>query len=231
MKTMNEVHKSPGHYSDAEIIARILNGETQLYEIIVRRYNSFLYKIGRSYSCTHHDTEDLMQETYVNAFFNLSKFGHRSSFKTWLARIMLNQCYRKKQKASTRNETPQEILHPENSSFMSSNSPGTEKTILNKELGRVLEQALGAIPADYRMVFTLRELNGLSVAETAEAVDISESNVKVRLNRAKVMLRGAIGEMYSPDDIFEFNLVYCDRMVEQVMTRIHNTIAHGENGK
>ncbi len=211
------------HYSDTEIIAKVLDGETQLYEILVRRYNGFLYKIGRSYSLTHHDTEDLMQETYVSAFFSLSKFENRSSFKTWLARIMLNQCYRKKQKAASRYETAEEI-HPENSSRMSSNQRNTEKVILNKELGRVLENALVHIPDDYRVVFTLRELNGLSVAETAEAFNISESNVKVRLNRAKAMLRTAIGKMYSPDEIFEFNLVYCDRMVERVMEQIHKSI-------
>lgn len=211
------------HYSDTEIIAKVLGGETQLYEILVRRYNGFLYKIGRSYSLTHHDTEDLMQETYVNAFFSLSKFENRSSFKTWLARIMLNQCYRKKQKAASRYETAVET-HPENSSPMSSNQRSTEKVILNKELGRVLESALIQIPDDYRMVFTLRELNGLSVAETAEAFNISESNVKVRLNRARSMLRTAIGKMYSPDEIFEFNLVYCDRMVERVMAQIHKSI-------
>lgn len=230
MKDVNK-QQTPGHYSDTEIIEKVLGGETQLYEILVRRYNGFLYKIGRSYNYTHHDTEDLMQETYVNAFFSLSKFENRSSFKTWLARIMLNQCYRKKQKASTRNETPQEIHHQENPSLMSGNQRSTEKIILNKELGRVLEGALEQIPADYRMVFTLRELNGLSVAETAEAFNISEGNVKVRLNRAKAMLRNAIGKMYSPEEIFEFNLVYCDRMVANVMARIHNAIADGKHGK
>jgi RNA polymerase sigma-70 factor (ECF subfamily) len=100
-------------------------------------------------------------------------------------------------------------------------SVNTENITVNKELGRVLETAVRKIPDDYRMVFVLRELNGLSVAETAESLGITEGNVKVRLNRAKTMLRSEIEKIYSPEDIFEFNLVYCDSMVHRVMERIH----------
>ena len=86
------------HYSDIEIIGKILDGESKLYELIIRRNNPFLYKIGRAYNYPHHDTEDLMQETYVNAFYNLSKFEGKSTFKTWITRIMLNNCYQKNKK-------------------------------------------------------------------------------------------------------------------------------------
>ena len=99
-------------------------------------------------------------------------------------------------------------------------STNNEKITVNKELGRVLENAIHEIPEDYRIVFSLRELNGLSVAETAAALDISESNVKVRLNRAKTMLQKEIKKMYSPEEIFEFNLIYCDGMVDRVMKKI-----------
>ena len=104
------------------------------------------------------------------------------------------------------------MLHP---------SMNSEKITVNKELGRVLENAIHEIPEDYRLVFTLRELNGLSVAETAESLEISENNVKVRLNRAKTMLRSEIEKMYSPQEIFEFNLVYCDGIVKKVMEKIN----------
>ena len=90
----------------------------------------------------------------------------------------------------------------------------------NTELGNVIENALRRIPEDYRIVFTLRELNGLSTADTVEALHISESNVKVRLNRARKMLQTEIVKMYSPEEIFDFNLRYCDGMVERVMQRI-----------
>src|SRR5947208_2242392 len=87
-------------YTDTEVVAKIVAGEIALYEIIIRRYNAYLFKIGRSYGYNHHDTEDLMQETYLSAYANLGQFEHRASFKTWLVKIMLNHCYQKKLKFS-----------------------------------------------------------------------------------------------------------------------------------
>jgi RNA polymerase sigma-70 factor (ECF subfamily) len=81
---------------DSEVIDRILSGEVALYEILIRRYNGYLYKIGRSYGFGHEDAQDLMQETYVSVFRNLAAFESRSAFKTWIVRIMLNQCYHKR---------------------------------------------------------------------------------------------------------------------------------------
>lgn len=88
--------------SDAEITSRVLAGDTAMYEIIIRRYNPYLFKTGRSYGFNQPDTEDLMQEAFTNAYTNLSKFENRSSLKTWLVRIMLNQCYHKKQNSVIR---------------------------------------------------------------------------------------------------------------------------------
>ena len=211
-------------YSDVEIITRVRSGDTALFEILIRRYNPYLYRIGRSYQYNHPDTEDLMQESYVQAFFNLSGFEGRSSFKTWLTRIMLNNCYQKKQKLRYRKEVVAEFTGREDHIPLFHQTSSTEKIMVNKELGSVLENALGRIPEEYRVVFTLRELNGMNVLDTTQALGISESNVKVRLNRARKMLRNEIEKMYSPDEIFEFNLRYCDRMVERVMTAINNKL-------
>ena len=94
------------------------------------------------------------------------------------------------------------------------------RRIVNDELRTILEQAIVHIPEPYRNVFTLRELNGMSVKETADVLHLSESNVKVRLNRAKTMLQKEISKSYSSEEIFEFNLIYCDAMVERVMHEI-----------
>jgi RNA polymerase sigma-70 factor (ECF subfamily) len=214
------VNKQFEQYKDFEIVEKINEGDTRLYEILIRRHNSSLYKIGRIYPYSHQDTEDLMQDTYISAFYSLSKFENRSSFKTWLTRIMLNNCFQKKRKFSFKNETAVENIQLEKTNLMFQQPVSTEKTIINKELGHVLENALSKIPDDYRMVFTLRELNGLSTIETTEALNITETNVKVRFNRAKKLLRSEIEKMYSPDDIFEFNLVYCNAMVAAVMQKI-----------
>ncbi len=208
-------------YSDQEIIQRINEGDVRLFEILIRRYDPFIYKIGRTYRYNHEDTEDLMQDTYINAYCNLKKFESRSSFKTWLTRIMLNVCYQKRHKLSFRNEIASDEIQNDKSNILFQHSLNNEKIAMNKELGRVLENAIHEIPEDYRIVFTLRELNGLTVAETAEALSITEGNVKVRLNRAKGMLQKEIKKMYSPEEIFEFNLIYCDVMVNRVMAKIY----------
>jgi RNA polymerase sigma-70 factor (ECF subfamily) len=184
-------------YSDLKIIQRINDGDIALFEILIRRYGAFLYKIGRMYKHDHEDTNDLMQDTYINAYIHLKKFENRSSFKTWLTRIMLNQCYQKRHKLSFKTEIISDDTQNEKSSELFHHSPNNEKIAINKELGRVLDNALREIPEKYRTVFSLREINGLTVAETAEAMNISESNVKVRLSRAKVMLQKDIKRMYS----------------------------------
>ena len=206
---------------DIEIISRILSGEVALYEVIIRRYNPYLFKVGRSYGYTHHDTEDLMQDSFVSAYSNLEKFENRSSLKTWLVRIMLNKCYHKRQKFSFKNEIPSDRLEQDSPTPMfSQNTQNTSKTVMNNELKHILEEALLQIPEDYRNVFALRELNGMSIRETSEALEISESNVKIRLKRAKSMLRTEIEKVYSPEEIFEFNLIYCNRIVENVFSKL-----------
>lgn len=207
-------------FTEEEIVERILTGETSLYEIIVRRYNPYLYKIGRSYNYNHEDTQDLMQETYVDAYKNLSQFEGRSNFKTWIVRIMMNNCYRKQQKSSYKNEMNMEEVNDKDTPMFSGGSPRTDKVVHNRELGRIIEESLQNIPESYRIVFSLRTINGLSVAETAELLDISETNVKVRLNRAKNMLKLELEKEYDEMELFEFNLIYCDAMVDRVMNEI-----------
>ncbi len=205
---------------DEEVIGRVLSGDKTFYEIIVRRFNPYLYKVGRSYSYSHEDTEDLMQDTFVDAYKSLSKFEGRSSFKTWIVRIMLNNCYHKSQKSSFKKEAYVDVQENAKPMFNSSENETTQ-TIRSHELQHIIEEALGRIPLNYRMVFSLREINGFNVRDTAELLHISENNVKVRLNRSKKMLKNELGRSYAPSELFDFNLIYCDAIVENVMERIN----------
>ncbi|WP_353137831.1 sigma-70 family RNA polymerase sigma factor [Pseudopedobacter sp.] len=207
-------------FTEAEIITRILEGEKSLYEIIVRRFNPYLYKVGRSYNYNHEDTQDLMQDTFIDAYKSLLQFEGRSDFKTWIIRIMMNHCYRKREKSSFKNEMTQDINDNSKPMFSNSNND-TDKVIGNRELRHVIEDSLSKIPFDYRIVFSLRQINGLNVTETANLLSISEANVKVRLNRSKAMLRSEIEKIYSGRELFEFNLIYCDAIVENVMHKIN----------
>jgi RNA polymerase sigma-70 factor (ECF subfamily) len=209
--------------TDIEIIERIVKGEKQLFELIIRRNNGPLYRTGRAYGYNHEDTQDLMQETFIHAYVSLNKFENRSTFRTWIIRIMLNNCHKKQQKFSFVREITGTNSINENSTpmYSSGNHSDTHNKVIRKELNDIIEHALADIPLDYRMVFLLREINGLNVAETAETLEISEANVKVRLNRARAALKREIEKTYSPEEIFEFNLVYCDAMVQRVMNEIH----------
>ena len=204
-------------YSDLELIQKVLNKETALFELIMRRNNQYLYRIGKMCHFSHEDTQDLMQDSYIQAYTHLSQFENRSSLKTWLSKIMANQCYKKTQKWASKN------IESLEKNIQISDLLGTTETsnnVMNTELSSVIEKALLHIPEDYRTVFTLREINGLSVSETAEILEITESNVKVRLNRAKTYLRSEIEKFYNKEEIFEFNLIYCDAMVNRVMKEI-----------
>ncbi|GAB0157893.1 hypothetical protein CHRYSEOSP005_31840 [Chryseobacterium sp. Alg-005] len=209
--------KADEKYTDLELIEKVLNKETSAFEVLIRRNNPSLYRIGRMYRFSHEDTQDIMQDTYIEAFLHLDQFKNKSTFRTWISKIMLHQCYRKVQKWYTKH---MESLENKSQIFENLHHSETSHEIMNRELNAIIEKSLFNIPQEYRTVFTLREINGLSVQETAEALDISESNVKVRTNRAKNCLRKELEKFYVKEEIFEFNLIYCDQMVARVMSKI-----------
>lgn len=204
---------------DAEIISRVLSGEKQLYELIVRRFNPVLYRIGRTYGYNHEDTQDIMQESFVDAYRGLSGFRGDASFKTWISRVMLNRCFQQVQKTRLQKELTVSINDNKEAMYTSSENE-TEKRMKQRELAFVLGDSMSKIPLDYRMVFILREVNGMDTAQTAALLNITPSNVKVRLNRSKTMLRKEIEKSFDVASIFEFNLRYCDGIVNEVMKKI-----------
>src|SRR3954471_2199977 len=169
--------------SDAELIEGILTGEPALYEYLIRKYNKRLFRTGMTILNNDAEVEDAMQTAYIKAFEHLRDFKNRSSFGTWVTRILINECLLQK-----KNKQRLKIVqgsHSEKISIM--DTPA--KTLINKELATVLEDAIAGLPEKYRLVFVLREVEDLSVKETADVLALEESNIKVRLNRAKTMLR------------------------------------------
>jgi RNA polymerase sigma-70 factor (ECF subfamily) len=204
--------------NDDEIITRILHGEKDLYSLIVRRYNQRLYRIGMSIINDDAEVEDAMQVAYINAYENLKKFGFRSSFPTWLTKILINECLlrlRKRKKSISMNDENIENVMKQNKELHTPVS-----ATVNSELRSILNDAIGKLPEIYRTVFVMREIENMNIAETKECLNISEVNVKVRLNRAKAMLRDILSAQYSKDDILQFHLSRCDRMVDTVMRSI-----------
>jgi RNA polymerase sigma factor (sigma-70 family) len=209
--------------TDDVLIEKILNGETSLFEILIRRYNPVLYRIARSYGFNHQDAEDLMQDTHVIAYTQLSRFEGRASYKTWISRIMINKCLYKLKYGYFKNEFPSELVHELNNESMPEKAKEnqTEEALLNRELSIVLEKSIQNIPVMYRTVFVLREVEGFSTAETAELLNITTTNVKVRLNRAKALLQKEIEQFYNRAELFPFNLIYCDAIVHKVFEKIN----------
>lgn len=219
---MNSSLAQTGLSSDEEVIRRVLEGEAVFFEILIRRYNPVLYKIAKSYGFNHADAEDLMQDTHVTAFQQLGQFGHRAAYKTWLSKIMINKCLYKLRYGYFRYESPdsERISEEVVPAITLLSVTATEKEVLNRELSRSLEWSLQQIPLSYRSVFVLREVEGFSVAETAELLAITPVNVKVRLNRAKALLQKQLEQLYTSAELYEFNLVYCDAIVARVFERI-----------
>jgi RNA polymerase sigma factor (sigma-70 family) len=198
--------------ADKELIKRITEGEKELFEVIIRRYNSRFYRIGMAILNNDQEVEEAMQAAYISAYEHLHQFEYRSAFGTWLTRIMLNQCFKARREHSR--TLPVQAL---SENVINMKTP--ENVMASKELGRALENAISRLPEKYRLVFVLREIEDLSVQETAEVAGIQVSNVKVRLNRAKTMLRESLTN-YMKESVYQFHLSRCDRMVSRVMDHL-----------
>lgn len=208
-------YSSSAMIPDEELVKTVLKGETRPFEVIIRRYNQRLYRIGMSILNNDAETEDAMQAAYINAYEHLAQFQHRSAFGTWLTRIMINQCYEQKRKRLYRGTDA-----PVTDTLINMKTP--VNLLVNKELSKVLESAIAQLPEKYRLVFILREIDELSVKETAGILAIEETNVKVRLNRAKLQLQAHLAG-YMKDHVYNFHLLRCDRMASLVMQQLKIT--------
>lgn len=210
--------------TEEAIIKKILRGEKELFEILVRKVNPVLYRIARTYGFHHEEAEDLMQDTHLAAFLKLDSFQQRSTYKTWISKIMIRHClyrlkygYRKYETMKLNNDTD---FHP--TGLKGEPSYSTENAMETKEFKQIIEQSLERLPLSYRTVFVLRDLEGYSIAETASLLEISLVNVKVRLSRARAMLQKEIEKAFSRTEIYGFHLERCNLITEKVMDAVKN---------
>jgi RNA polymerase sigma-70 factor (ECF subfamily) len=211
-------------WTDKEVVKRVLYGEIVLFELLMRRHNQRIYRAVRSILRDDSETEDVMQETYLRAYEHLAQFEGRARFSTWLTRIAVNESI--KRLALRGRLDPLEIETPEREgetmSLFQQNPPSPESNVSLSETAAMLEKAIIALPDRYRAVVMLRDLEEMSTGETAEALSLSESNVKVRLHRAHELLRDelmAMAKSASPL-AFGFGSRRCDRMVQAVLNRL-----------
>jgi len=178
---------------DAEVVRRIVAGERALFELLMRRYNARVYWSVRAIMRSEAEIEDVMQTAYLSAFAHLAQFRGKAAFSSWLTRIALNEAFgrsRRRLVEADLPDVPEELA--DDMPFMSQRPPDPERSVGAHELTALIERALDRLPQNYRTIFTLRQVKGLSTAETAEFLGVSEEAVKVRLHRARAALRNEI---------------------------------------
>src|SRR5262245_30641213 len=209
----------PTALTDEEIVERIRGGQTALFELLMRRYNQRLYRVTRAIVKDEAEAEDITQDAYVRAFEHLDQFAGRARFSTWLTRIAVHE-------ASARlRRRGRQIDIEEGMTTLPSANAGPEQRTVDRELGQVIKAAVDALPEVYGSVFMLREVEGLSTAETAACLEINEETVKTRLHRARALLRNHINARLGAGvrEAFQFAGARCDRMVATVMARIQRS--------
>ncbi|MEP2936467.1 MAG: sigma-70 family RNA polymerase sigma factor [Gilvibacter sp.] len=219
------IHDSNRHkLKEAEVIKRILNGEQELYEILVRRNNQKLYRIIRSYLKAEAEIEDIMQNSYLKAFTKLYQFKFESSFSTWLIRIGINESlahlkekgkfYDLRKNSDTFNcDILLEV--PDN------NQLNPQDKMIRFETKQLLENAIDSLDIKYKSVYVMKEVEKMSLKEISSVLDLTVSNVKIRLHRSKEMLKIKLLEVTNNENVFEFGFSQCDRLTEKVMKLIH----------
>jgi RNA polymerase sigma factor (sigma-70 family) len=210
--------------TDEEIIQKILAGHAVWFELLIRRYNSTLYKIARGYGFNLQDAEDLIQDAHFTAYTQLKKLEHPQAYKTWISKILINNCIYKLSHGYFKYESPKAIDEGDRPIHQKDKKDNSEDMIANRELSSIIENCLQTIPIIYKSVFILREIEGFNVAETSEILGISHTNVKVRLSRARQLLKKEMEKYYSVKDLFEFKDIYCDAVVVKVFHRISVTL-------
>jgi len=217
--TRMDVHNG---ISDEAIVDRIIKGEVELFEIIMRRHNQRLYRACVAILRDDSQAEDVVQDTYVRAYQHLDQFAGRSRFSTWLTRIAVHEALgrvRGRRRFEELDAMPEETKQ----AHTASRAPDPEEEFSGQELRHLLERSVQQLPEPYRVVFMLREVEESSTQDVAEILDISEENVKTRLHRARALLRKSLFRKLGPHrkEIFAFPAIRCDRVVANVFARIH----------
>jgi RNA polymerase sigma-70 factor, ECF subfamily len=208
---------APPTLSDEEVVARVLAGDSSLFEILMRRYNQRLFRVARGILADDGEAEDVMQEAYVRAFRELAKFRGEARFSTWLTRIACHEAL-----ARARKRRRLVSIGGGEPPDPPAETAGPEREMENRELHAVLREAVEILPDPLRTVFCLREIEGLSTEETGDALGLTVENVRVRLHRAKRSLRQSLDERIGREvrRLYLFDGARCDRVVEGVFARL-----------
>ena len=216
---------------DAALARLAAQGDQDAFARIMRRYNQRLYRLAVSVMGDASEAEDVLQESYVRAFYAFATYSGAGSLGAWLGRIVRNEAIdRVRSRDSRRSHVTieAELGDPgqqpvvEETNVMTDVVIDPEALAANAELRRLLERAIQRLPEQFRTAFVLREVEGRSVEETAEYLSIPPATVKTRDHRARNLLRGYLSENIDATipQTFPFLGARCDRIVERVLVRL-----------
>jgi RNA polymerase sigma-70 factor, ECF subfamily len=198
--------------------------DPRAFEALMRRHNRRLYRVARAILKSDADAEDAVQDAYIAAWRGLDRFRGDAQVSTWLTRIVVNEAY-----ARLRRSGRAVVIPLEDAEMMDATTEQPERAASRAELRRLLERTIDTLPDQFRTVLVLREIEELTVEETAAALDIPEATVRTRAFRARALLRTALAREIDAAtmDAFGFAGERCDRIVAAVLARIH-TLPRGE---
>lgn len=205
--------------SDETLVEQVIAGEMERYALLITRYNQRLYRVGWSYLRDHALIEEMMQNAYIKAFRSLGKFQRSARFGTWLTRIMINECLMALRQRKSRKEDTLEPSAIERSSPLDT-APTASERLKSSEMKTLLERAVALLPPIYRSIFVLRELEHLSNAEAAACLRISSVSAKVRLHRAKNLVKENLLAESATAELFAYQAPLCNAMTARVMNTI-----------
>jgi RNA polymerase sigma-70 factor, ECF subfamily len=215
--------------TDAELAVRLRRGDAAAFRTLMQRYNQRLFRMARGVLGDSADAEDAVQEAYVLAFTHIDQFREAASLVTWLSRIVLNEAFRRlrQRKDMTALDDGDDSFGKTGIAqvlpFPGAQGPSTpEEDAARAEIRRVLERAIDNLPDMFRVVFVLREIEQMSVEETAACLTIQTDTVKTRLHRARRLLGRSLRQQLSPNltGVFPFAGERCSRIVTRVLERL-----------
>jgi RNA polymerase sigma-70 factor (ECF subfamily) len=191
--------------NDFDLIQAINSGQTEKFHDLVKRYEQKLYNFSLRMCRNPSDAEDMIQDTFLNVFKYLKNFRHETKFKNWLFKVAASTCIKKRRKSkfAPEKELSLDEFLPNDEVEKPEHVPEWAllplEKLLNEELSSVINQTILALPKKYRVVIVLRDIEGFSTTETAQILNLSPSNVKVRLHRARLYLRDKLKGYFEND--------------------------------
>lgn len=205
MTTTKNPNRKKVRDEDFDLIQGINSGQVEKFHDLVKRYDQKLYNFSLRMCRDHSDAEDMVQDTFLNVFRYLKDFRYETKFKNWLYKVAASTCIKKRRKSkfAPEKELSLDEFRPSEEAEVPDQVPEWAlmplDKLLNEELAGSINQSILSLPKKYRMVIVLRDIEGFSTAETAQILNLSPANVKVRLHRARLFLRDKLKGYFDND--------------------------------